>query len=551
MLLTSLQSLETRCLSSLTKVFPDLDITDPPFTRASVLRNETFSFQVAYRAHQLVKEMEVSLESELVDSITIRKVGLVPSELPCYHNHDDFILRDKPGLYPDPLYPVENGEEIIAFPNQWRSLWITVVIPESCEPGIYPITVNIKDKSGTLLGSETLELEVIPHILPDQKLLHTEWFYTDCIATWYGVEAFSEKHWDLIDTYMKNAAKHGINMILTPIFTPPLDTKVGHERPTMQLVDIKKDGNTYSFDFSKLDKWIKLCETHGIRYLEMAHLFTQWGAQHAPKIMVWENGSLIHKFGWHTESTGEENAEFLKQFLPALTDHLDRNHMQGRVYFHISDEPAPDVMEHYVKLSKMVKSLIRCYRLMDAISHQEIYEASAMTDPVVANDAIDTFIQNNIPDLWTYYCCVQGENNVSNRFFNMPSVRNRIIGIQLYKFGLRGFLHWGYNYWYSGLSVRRINPFTNTDGGYFFPSGDAFLVYPGDNGPIDSIRSEVFFEALQDLRALDLLEHRIGKEKVIKILEEDCGPITFRNYPKDLNWLLKTRDKINRMIRDI
>jgi hypothetical protein len=34
------------------------------------------------------------------------------------------------------------------------------------------------------------------------------------------------------------------------------------------------------------------------------------------------------------------------------------------------------------------------------------------------------------------------------------------------------------------------------------PHGDAYVVYPGDNGPIDSIRWEVFAESLQDYALL-------------------------------------------------
>jgi len=91
-----------------------------------------------------------------------------------------------------------------------------------------------------------------------------------------------------------------------------------------------------------------------------------------------------------------------------------------------------------------------------------------------------------------------------------------------------------------------LNPFENTDAGYGFPSGDAFIVYPGENGPIESIRMEVFYEALQDQRALQLLGDLIGKEAVIKFLETDLDqPLTFTNYPKDQNWLLKKRDDIN------
>ena len=48
----------------------------------------------------------------------------------------------------------------------------------------------------------------------------------DCLATWYGVEIFSEEHWTIIEKYIHTAVKHGINMIHT-LFTPPLDTAVG------------------------------------------------------------------------------------------------------------------------------------------------------------------------------------------------------------------------------------------------------------------------------------------------------------------------------------
>ena len=94
-----------------------------------------------------------------------------------------------------------------------------------------------------------------------------------------------------------------------------------------------------------------------------------------------------------------------------------------------------------------------------------------------------------------------------------------------------------------------IDPFRVTDGAFFVPAGDAFLVYPGKEGPLESIRMEVFYEALQDLRALQSLEIYIGKEAVVSIIEDDLDtPITFSEYPKDATWLIQKRDRINRMI---
>jgi hypothetical protein len=130
----------------------------------------------------------------------------------------------------------------------------------------------------------------------------------------------------------------------------------------------------------------------------------------------------------------------------------------------------------------------------------------------------------------------------------MPSSRNRILGSQLYKFDVDGFLQWGYNFWYTRHSVRAVNPFVNTDAGHSFPSGDAFLVYPGENGPIDSLRFEVFREALQDLRALRLLESLVGREETVRLLE-DGESITFSRYPRGAEWLLAMRDRVNEAIK--
>lgn len=133
----------------------------------------------------------------------------------------------------------------------------------------------------------------------------------------------------------------------------------------------------------------------------------------------------------------------------------------------------------------------------------------------------------------------------------MPSARNRIIGVQFYKYKIAGFLHWGYNFWFSQHSRGPIDPYRNTDANYAFPSGDAFLVYPGEQGPIESIRLEVFYEALQDLRALQLLEQLYGRSYVIEALEERFHEsITFNSYPREAEWILSFRDWVNYQIKE-
>lgn len=181
---------ETRLLSSLSKVFADEEMSQAAYDTGAAFNNETFSFQVAYRSNRLLKNIRVILQSELSERITVRAVGLVPSELPTYHDHDEFVLRATPGLYPDPLLPLTSESVVNGYPNQWRSLWITVRPDGEIKGGTYEIRIRFEAESGDTLGEEVFTLELIPAALPAQTLIHTEWFHADCLANYYEVGIF-------------------------------------------------------------------------------------------------------------------------------------------------------------------------------------------------------------------------------------------------------------------------------------------------------------------------------------------------------------------------
>lgn len=544
--------LETRLISSLSKVFPDEELKGTHHRNGSALWNETYAFQIAYRGNRLQKGVKVKVVSDFGERLTIRTVGLVPSMLPAYHDHDEDVLRTTPGLYPDTLVPINETEGLTVLPMQWRSIWVSVDVEDQIKSGSYEIRFTFEHNLGELWAEEIFELEIISVKLPKQKLIHTEWLHVDCLATQYQVEVFSERHWQIIDLYVQSAVKHGINMILTPLFTPPLDTLVGGERPTVQLVDVEiMRSQSYQFRFDRLMRWVDLCRNRGIEYFEFSHLFTQWGAEHAPKIFAVEKEEYKRIFGWETDASGKDYREFLKQFLTALILWIKDHGLDSCCYFHISDEPTLDQLATYEKASRMVQEQLAEFPIIDALSDYDFYERGLVKNPVPASDHIEPFLKNKVENLWTYYCCVQYKE-VANRFFNMSSARNRILGIQLYKYQITGFLHWGFNFWYSQYSLQQLNPFQCTDAGHSFPSGDAFLVYPGEEGvgPIESIRLEVLQQALQDLRALQQLECLKGREYVLKALEEDTKhPITFSNYPRDEAWLLKKREWVNNQIK--
>lgn len=539
-------------ISSLEKVFLNDTDDKKEIDYATMLKGERYSYQLMYRAQgaQRIKA-KVSVNTDMNAVVTVRQVGNVPSELPVDKSHcdDDFITKE-PGLFPDPLYPIE--DEINVDLQAWRSLWITIETTVDTKPGIYKVEVSIEDTMSEISSTSIMQLEVINAILPKQELIYTQWFHADCIATYYKYDVFSEQHWSMIDKFMKAAANTGINMLLTPVLTPPLDTKVRGERPTVQLVAVEKNGNGYVFDFSKLERWIMMAQKNGIEYFEIAHFFSQWGAKYAPKVVANISGKEIKIFGWETSASSTEYVEFLNALIPQLLTVLKKLGIADKTYFHVSDEPSAErnETETYRTAYEIVKELLEGYPIIDALSDYDFYELGLIKRPIPSNDAINEFIAHGVKDLWTYYCCGQ-TINVSNRFMAMPSYRNRIIGTQLYKYDIKGFLHWGFNFYYSQFSVHSINPFLTTDAEYAFPSGDSFSVYPYENGPIESIRSVVFYEALQDLRAFKLLETYIGKTEVIKLIEEGIEhPVTFEEYPRNKYYLIELREKVNRIIKN-
>jgi hypothetical protein len=84
-----------------------------------------------------------------------------------------------------------------------------------------------------------------------------------------------------------------------------------------------------------------------------------------------------------------------------------------------------------------------------------------------------------------------------------------------------------------------IDPFSTQHGENWphWPSDDTFVIYPGENGPIDSIRWEIFAESLQDYALLQTLD------------VERAGPLlatlrSFEDFPKSESWIQTARTSL-------
>lgn len=532
----------TKIISSTNKCLPADDINAKcALSQISMLKNERLSFQLAYRSDGARVSAFLEIDSKL--PIKAFRVDCVPVTRP--GNADSDYLSSPSSLYPDILTPVKNGDSIIPV-AELHSVMFTIEDESGIEAGDYDVKVGLR-ANGELF-SETISVKVIDAMLPEQTLIHTQWFHNDCIASYYGCDVFSERHWELIGNYMEAAVRCGVNMILTPVLTPPLDTAVGHQRPTVQLVDVVVTDDGYEFGYDKLERYISTALEKGMKYFEISHLFSQWGAIHAPKVVGLVNGELKQIFGWDTDAAGDEYRTFIRAFTSSLLDELKKLGVDKKCYFHISDEPNNEQLESYTTAKNIVADILEGYHIMDALSNYEFYETGAVETPIPSSSHIDAFLEHNVPDLWTYYCCGQA-HEVSNRFLAMPGQRTRILGEQLYKFDIKGFLQWGFNFWYTCGSLAMVNPYLDECGDNWVPAGDTFSVFPGTDGKaVYSLHSLLFCEALQDMRALELLGEKIGRDMVIKLLDFGNEGLTFRHYARTEGHSIAMRELVNTMI---
>jgi hypothetical protein len=529
---------DIKILSSLKKIYDSDKMPADEYKGFSMLKNEKKSFQLAIEASEDC-EAELMYESTIKD-IRICTVEHIRSDFPMWKKGaDDYYRFSESGYYPDLLLPSDGKLKV---KKGITVLWFEVDAAEN-DAGKHRADFTVGEKKASI------DIEIINAELDFKDFVYTCWFHTDCLMSYYKFDAFSDEYWRVTENFLKTAREYGMNCVLTPIFTPPLDTKKGKERPTVQLIDITVKDGVYSFNFDKLTQWIEMAHRCGIEYFELAHFYTQWGAKHAPKIMATVDGDYKRIFGWKTRANSRKYKEFLTSLSVELKKYLEERNLRDKVLIHVSDEPNSAMLRTYKKASMHIHSLFEGYKIVDALSDYSFYKKKIVSNPIPSSDHIDKFI-GNIDNLWVYYCSAQTNHNVANRFFCNDSVRTRVIGYQMFKFDIRGFLQWGYNFYYKRLSRGLVNPYEVTDAGKKFPSGDSFIVYPAEDGTAyASLRFKVFYDAIQDFEALRLLEKKIGREKTLEILNEGLDtPIDNKNYPHCEKWLIEKRRQINSML---
>jgi len=143
-----------------------------------------------------------------------------------------------------------------------------------------------------------------------------------------------------------------------------------------------------------------------------------------------------------------------------------------------------------------------------------------------------------------------------NFFIDFAGIEHRILFWQTWALGIRGFHYRGINISQPGRSPYEsqldITP----------ANGDGFLVYPGEDGPVNSVRWEIIRDGIEDYDYLVLFQERLralertsANESLVRRAKE-VGNLNelvpdLVSFPRDPEVLLRKREEIAAMIVEL
>lgn len=485
----------------LVKVFPDDPAGAEGAARAEVARGEHASLQVVVRADKPIRSLraaigslDASQGSGRLAPMPARFVGYVPVDRPTQKPSQD-QLRQPPADYPDPLLELESMDVPA---GRAQAVWVTVPIPLAATPGLYGGALEI---SGVVAEdpfrlTQRLEVRVYPAAIARSRLWVTDWFAMQWQHLEISPQPESEDYYALLRRYARNLAQHRHNVALIS----PLGLARFSAGPEGAL----------GIDFARFDRWVNIFREEGvIGRIEGGHIGGRkagWESDFVVTIHRVEDGKVVSA---SVDPAGADAERFYGQFFPALVTHLKERGWLSDYLQHLADEPTASNLGSYRAMAALIRKHAPELRVIEACHTKDLVGAIDVWVPqlnYLHDDAAHYTTRQRAGDEVWFYTCVFPQGEYANRFIEQPLIKTRLLHWINFRYGVTGYLHWGYNHWTEN------SPFTHTTrphgGPPYLPAGDPWIVYPGKDGPLDSIRFEAMRDGIADHELLSLLAER-------------------------------------------
>lgn len=360
-----------------------------------------------------------------------------------------------------------------------RPVWLEIDVPAQTAAGIY--TGVFTARSDTSKIEFPVAVEVFATTLPapaDWKFHLDIWQHPDAVARWHDVKMWSDEHFALLRPAMQRLAQAGQKTITTTLINEPWGAQTYDWFSSMITWHKRADGS-WHYDYSIFDKWVTfMSEECGY---ENARI-------HGYSMIPW---SL--KFRYYDDATNswaekkldpgtDGYDEFWGAFLRDFKKHLAQKGWLKRMRIAVDERPDHLVRGALATLNKHAPEIL-ISSAIDAPSdlNRDLDDISTAIQHVnqFKRSLLDT--RSAAQNRTTFYICTNPPT--PNTFTFSPPAESEWMPLFAEAAGFNGMLRWAYHSWVE-------NPLVSTDF-VTWPSGDCFIVYPGD-------RSSIRFESLRD-----------------------------------------------------
>lgn len=467
------------------------------------------------------KALPLSCWKNLIDVPVEQNTGIDSRTEQYLNKTNPYVIRRAPFRIYEAIAPLKTN--LVVVKNNYTALRLSV--PASLPPlnGSQKIKIVIRTKQANLSGEFTVNRYAVKlPLLKDSHFFYTNWFRMTEIEKRHNVQRWTNEWYKVLDKYAVLMASARQNAISVP----------------GELIHLQ-DGRIV-LDENNMINYINLFRKYGFTYFESPHLMDRgknddWGD---PQLKVSLTGARYETV--EAKKQIDTIVRLIKNFTSKYN--LTNNWLQ-----HISDEPTSTQAECYKAVVKQVKTIYPEIKIMEATNDRDgLVGAVDIWCPLI-NDfqENETFFrerEKHNEKVLVYTCLIPGGPWL-NRLLDQEKLRQVYFGWGAAHYNTSGFLHWGLNQYHADPWSQSVvhHPAPGAGVNNFLPAGDTHIIYPGEDGPLSSVRLEAHRIGIEDYELLTIL-----KEKNTELAAELINKL-FRSYT-DYSTSVKTYREVKKRL---
>jgi len=340
--------------------------------------------------------------------------------------------------------------------------------------------------------------------------------------------AFGMVNWLNIDEMKR---QHGVcekdnefRRILNRYIDNQLDMRNTHLQIPSGVPVKDENGVIADFDFT-------LAETVGNAALERGFNFIMGGF--VARFKVWNEKDQFLLWDRDVSVDSHEGYRQLRIYFKKACEVMKKNGWEGRYMQTLVDEPQFFNSDQYRILAGIARKYLPGIPIHDPVESTHLEGAIDIWDvkQAVFEKYIDEYraLQAQGEEMWLYTCGVPA-GKMMNRVMDLPLTASILPMWMCCLYDCKGFLHWGYNvHTEKPFEITSYRPDASNEE-ISYPAGNAHIVYPGEYGPLWSVRAQLQRQGAEDAELIEILA---GKNKVLskEIIRSVCTD--FSNYTFD------------------